>query len=354
MFAPKPLAMSGAKDWTIDIETKGLPELKKLYRLYDRSDLVMAKCYPQFGHNYNQVARELMYNWFNRHLGLGHSEPVVENPFEPVPPKELSVYDTEHPRPSDAVDAGQLRQYMTQASDKQLAALRPRDEAKLKEFRRVVGAALKVMVDDHPSVLPIESEPAGSLDIQTSLTTTTTGVTDAQKKTTTTTTTRTTKIERLLLSPPGSREQVPVLLVSSAKRPETLVIWVHSRGKRSLFQGEGLSPEAQRIVDSEAAILAPDVFMTGEFNSASTPQVNSTYAGYTFGYNRPLLAQRVHDILTVVQYGKQRGFRRIHLVGIEKAGPWVVLARALCGTNIERAPRRTWTSSRFERIRHPR
>src|SRR5262249_38767403 len=28
LFAPKPLAMSGANDWTKEIETKGLPELK--------------------------------------------------------------------------------------------------------------------------------------------------------------------------------------------------------------------------------------------------------------------------------------------------------------------------------------
>src|SRR5207247_8461185 len=34
LFAPKPLGMSGAKDWTIDIATKGLPEWNALYRLY--------------------------------------------------------------------------------------------------------------------------------------------------------------------------------------------------------------------------------------------------------------------------------------------------------------------------------
>src|SRR5207248_2131911 len=45
LFAPKPLAMSGANDWTIDIETKGLPELKALYRFYDREDFVLAKCF---------------------------------------------------------------------------------------------------------------------------------------------------------------------------------------------------------------------------------------------------------------------------------------------------------------------
>ena len=82
----------------------------------------MAKCFPQFGHNYNQVSREVMYNWFNKHLDLGLKEPVVEKAFEPVPPAKLSVYDDEHPQPKDAVNAERLRQYMTEASDKQINA----------------------------------------------------------------------------------------------------------------------------------------------------------------------------------------------------------------------------------------
>ncbi len=105
LFAPKPLAMSGANDWTIDIERKGLPELKELYKLYGAEDRVLARCFPQFQHNYNQVSREVMYNWFNKHLQLNQTEPVVEKPFKPVPPKELSVYDAEHPRPADSVGA---------------------------------------------------------------------------------------------------------------------------------------------------------------------------------------------------------------------------------------------------------
>src|SRR5207245_1490345 len=130
-----------------------------------------------------------------------------------VPPKDLSVFDVEHPLPSDAVDAERLRQYMTEASNKQLP--RPTNANRLKEFRRLIGTALRVMVDEHPPVLPIESELAGSFDIQTTVTTTTTSVTDAQKKTTTTATTRNTKIERLVLTPPGTNERVPAVLVSS-------------------------------------------------------------------------------------------------------------------------------------------
>ena len=36
-------------------------------------------------------------------LKLGLSEPVVEKPFVPVPPRELSVFDEQHPLPKDAV-----------------------------------------------------------------------------------------------------------------------------------------------------------------------------------------------------------------------------------------------------------
>src|SRR5439155_8436864 len=50
LFAPKPLGMTGANDWTLHIEQKGLPELKELYKLYGVEDRVMAKCFPQFDH----------------------------------------------------------------------------------------------------------------------------------------------------------------------------------------------------------------------------------------------------------------------------------------------------------------
>ena len=66
------------------------------------------------------------------------------------------------------------------------------------------------------------------------------------------------------------------------------------------------------------------------------PGVDRRYAGFTFGYNRPLLANRVHDILTAVAYEKAPEKTTIHLVGFEAAGPWVILARALCGEMVAR------------------
>ena len=70
LFRTKPMAMSGADDWTINIETKGLPELKQVYSLYGESDNVYAKCFPQFKHNYNRVSRQMMDDWFNARTSI--------------------------------------------------------------------------------------------------------------------------------------------------------------------------------------------------------------------------------------------------------------------------------------------
>src|SRR5262245_39683108 len=148
LFAPKPLGMSGANDWTKDIETKGLPELQSLYKVLGADDKVMAKCYPQFDHNYNQVSRELMYGWMNKHLRLGLTEPIKEKPFVPVPPRELSVYDDEHPTPKDFLPVDRLRAAMSETSDKQMAAIFPKDAASLADFRKVVGPALRALVGE--------------------------------------------------------------------------------------------------------------------------------------------------------------------------------------------------------------
>ena len=104
LFAPKPLAMSAANDWTKEIVTKGFPELKQLYKLLGAEDNVAAKAWLEYGHNYNRHAREFMYAWFDKHL-LGKEEAVAEKPYKPTPPKELSVYDAEHPRPKDELAA---------------------------------------------------------------------------------------------------------------------------------------------------------------------------------------------------------------------------------------------------------
>jgi dienelactone hydrolase len=324
LFAPKPLAMSGANDWTKEIETRGLPELKKLYALLGAEDKVAAKCWPEFGHNYNQVSREFMYSWFSKHV-LGEEAVIKEQPFKPVPPKELSVYDAEHPRPADELDAKRLRQVMTEASDRQLKALEPKDAKALAEYRRVVGTALRAMTGERgmPGADGIEMRQKEIKEIKLP-----NGVV----------------VHQAVISRTGANEAVPVVGIHDPKTFDgTMVLWVHPAGKASLFENGDLAPAAKALVAKGAGIMAPDVFQTGEvhlkdwaFRDAPYP-VNTGYAGYTFGYNRPVFAQRVRDILSAARLAKSHpSCKKLHLVGWGQAGVWVAAARALCGDEVAR------------------
>ena len=99
LFAPKPQGLTAADDWTREMETKGFPELKKLYELVGAGNNVMLKPLVHFPHNYNYVSRATMYDWFNTHLNLGHKTPIVEQDYKRLSKEDLTVWDDQHPRP---------------------------------------------------------------------------------------------------------------------------------------------------------------------------------------------------------------------------------------------------------------
>jgi hypothetical protein len=312
LIAPRPLGMAAADDWTKDIETKGLPELKALYKLYGKEDDVMAKAYLQFPHNYNQVSRELMYNFFNKHLKLGHKEPIVERPFKPVSPKELSVWDNSHPMPSDAADAGQVRAFFKDAVKKQLqtAAAAPGDDA----LRKIVMPALRAMIADS---LP---GPKGVVDVIPNK--------------------RTDNpdwiVRDYVLSRKGQGEAVRAQGVCGKNFAGPVLVWVHPDGVDSLWKDGQVHPAARKWLEADGGILAVDCFRTGATANNKRPGVNS-FAGYTFGYNRPLLAERVHDILTALAVAKHHSSTTsISLIGFNEAGPWALLAAGLCDGQIRK------------------
>jgi hypothetical protein len=324
LTAPRPLGMTGADDWTIDIEKKGLPELKKLYDLLGVPDLVDAKCYPQFSHNYNQVSRERMYAWVNRHLKLGLPEPVEEKPFVPIPPKDLSVFDAGHQLPPSATGVEGLRKSMAEVSDRQMAALVPTDGRGLGDLQRVVGRALRAIL---ASDLPRPGEVAA------------TAISTGKGKGYT--------LEKLTLARKGSGEEVPALLLVPDGWSGKVVVAVSDRGKDSIL---GAGPDgapaalAEAAVAARAAVLAPDVFLTGELVPAGKeprppvdPKRHKDYAGYTFGYNRTVLANRAHDVLTAIGHARSLpGAHTVHLAGLGDAGLWAILARGLAGSAVGR------------------
>ncbi|MBI3823016.1 MAG: acetylxylan esterase [Planctomycetes bacterium] len=331
LIAPRPVGMTGANDWTKEIETKGLPELKTIYKMYGVEDNVMAK-YLSFPHNYNQPSREVMYNFFNKHLKFGVEGVITEKPFTPVPPKELSVYDKDHPLPKDALNAAAFKKLLTAAQEKQLQSLLPKDKASLAKFQKIEHAALRAMMTDQlPSASDVEIVSKGERTEKDGLV-----------------------AVELVLSRKGQGERVRTQVVHGKDFDGRGVIWVHPDGIRSVWRDGKLVPAAQAIVDKGAGILAIEVFRAGgdPKDRPAAPKIASlAYAGYFYGYNRALVAERVHDILTAVAFVKgHEKTKSVHLVGFENAGPWVVLARGLCGDAVARTAADV-NGFRFEQVK---
>jgi dienelactone hydrolase len=314
LFAPRPMAMSGADDWTLEIERKGLPEMKAVWKLYNAEENVDAKCWPMFEHNYNQPAREMMYAWFNKHLSLGIKETIQEKPFVPVPPKELTVYTEKHPLPADSKNVSKLREWLTLDSEKKILPLLDDVQKNQTEYRRVIGTALRVMLGGGlPESREVESRTQGTPKIE--------GV----------------NVRGLILGRRGQSEQIPALYIRGENFSGDIVIWIDPQGKSSVQEKGKLVSAAKALIDKGHAILAIDVLGTGELTFEKPPAVNAKFAGYTFGYNRPLVSQRVQDILSAVAFAKGQGkVKRVSLLGRGKAGPWGLLARAVGGEGIDR------------------
>ncbi len=315
LFAPKPMAFSAANDWTKEFLTKGFPELQRLYALYKAPDKVAARAWLEYGHQYNVHARQFMYRWFLQHL-QGRDEEVVEPAFEPVEPKQLSVFDAALPRPNDEKDAAALRTYLTEQSQRQLEQYLPRDAASLKQFRHVFGTAWRVMLHTE---LPAAAEVRQELP----------AVTHAGAV-----------FRRLVIGRSGEKDAVPCVLVhaaTSSGTPDACVVWLHPQGKSSLLHERRPTEVVQRLLAAGVAVLAPDLLGTGENARLQPYVVNKEYAGYTYGYNRTLAAEQVHDALTAIAFAQNRlRARTVDLVGWDGSGWVAVLARVLAGDAVRR------------------
>jgi dienelactone hydrolase len=144
LFAPKPLGMTAADDWTRTMPADGFPQLQAHYALFGAKDRVVLFPFLQFGHNYNHVSRAAMYGFLSRHLGLGFDEPVLESDFVPLTREEATVWTGAHPAPASGEAHERAVTTWWQAdTDAQLAT--PRDAADLDRWRAVVGGAMKTI-----------------------------------------------------------------------------------------------------------------------------------------------------------------------------------------------------------------
>lgn len=320
LMAPRPMGMVGADDWTIDIETSGLPELKQVYSMYGVADQVAAKTYKQFPHNYNQWSRELMYAWFKTYLNLPESAPIKQTDFTLLTKEELTIFDDEHPVPSDALKAESLRAKMTEEAAAAWNALLPRSPGDLAKYAKSIGPFQNVAFG---SSLPADDDIVAGEPTTSDL--------------------GEFKVFKVHVGRRSEGTQLPVVALYHPDRFNgQIAIWLDGRGKSALFQADGQPiPAVQKLLRSGIAVSTADLFLTGEFlidgEEASYP-VEEQFPGYTYCYNRPLLSHRVRDVLTLVRASKMHpDVRTIHLVGTGDAGLTVLLARSVLGHEVDRS-----------------
>jgi dienelactone hydrolase len=310
-FAPRPfIHPTTMGDWTKEYLEKGLPETKAVYKLFGAEQNVQAMR-QNAGHNYNLHSREAVYNFFNKHLKLGAAEPVKEQEFKPIPPKELSVFTAEYPRPSNSIDTPGLRKYLTESAAKQMQALRPTDAASLAKFGQVIQPALRHMLSTSlPSASQIKVEKVVAPFAHV--------------------------VEKLVVSRTVGAEKLPVLVFHSPKPNRAITILIHPNGKSALHEPDGGPGSlATSLLVKGHTVMAPDIFLTGEL--AGVNPIAASKVEFFAGYNRTVLANRIHDILTVIATAKATSQdAQVNVVGIGKAGPWVMVARALAGDGVFR------------------
>lgn len=322
LFAPKPLCVLSANDWTVEMPTKGFPQLRQHYAMMGAEANVRHVPLLHFGHNYNYVSRANMYAWMNKYLSLGHDEPIVEDAYHRLTRDELTVWDDQHPKPVMTSQAEKdILSWWTRDSAEQIATARSNRDS----HRRIVGGALETLIHRR-------ADRIGELDL--------TAITKRKHD-------EYIEITGLIRNPTtNGDEYIPtVSLMPDGWHNDKAVIWLHPNGKRQLYTNDGeLVSAAKTLLSKGVAILGADLFMQGEFLDTDQPLTTTRRvanpreaAAYSFGYNDTLFVRRVHDVLTVVAFAANHDRKpaTLTLVGLDSTGPIAAAARTACGNLVD-------------------
>lgn len=233
LAAPRPQRVLAADDCTRDFETRGLPEMQRVYALLDAAEKIDGTFLRQ-PHNYNLHSRERMYAFMNRVLKLDHEGDDWERPFEPLKPSELGVFDAEHPRPLDESDASAISRWWTDDAQAQLARCRDVPD----DYRALLGAALSAMVVDQLPTSADEIETMG----ETPLPELSAGMT-----------------WQGVLSRRVAGERVPIRLELPKNWTGQVVLFSHEHATRLLRARDGA---LARLLSAGMGLLAEDLFAT--------------------------------------------------------------------------------------------
>jgi dienelactone hydrolase len=310
LFAPKPMGMTAADDWTKEMPTKGFPDLAAHWAMMGAPKNVQLFPHTEFPHNYNRVSRLAMYGWFNEHLGLGGAK-IDEPEIVPLTKDEMTVWDDKHPAPEGGLAfEKKLLRWWHEDAQKQLGAspekiARPAIEA---IFQRTLAGEKATM--DHST---LKKDKRGDWLLMSGI-----------------------------IENSARKEALPALFVHPQKWSGRTVIWLSEKGKAALLGDDGQpTAEVQQLVTSGASVMGVDLFMQGEFAFGQQGEIGNRKvknpresAAFTYGYNHSLFAQRVHDVLSVLAFTRdhpEHHSQHVALIALDGTAPIAAAARVLSG-----------------------
>ncbi len=143
-------------------------------------------------------------------------------------------------------------------------------------------------------------------------------------------------------------EELPVVFLHPHQWNGRVVIWAHELGKDGLFGDDGKPrAEVRRLLAAGTSVVAPDLIFQGEFLADGKPLAEARrvdnpreFAGYTWGYNQTVSAQRAADLLTVLAFVRNHQPQRpekVYLLATAGAAPWAAAALAQAPGGFDRA-----------------
>ncbi|QDS94587.1 Acetyl xylan esterase (AXE1) [Roseimaritima multifibrata] len=323
LAAPMPQGMNTANDWTKEMATKGFPDLQQLYATYGKPDNVFLERGEHFPHNYNAVTRSAFYTFLNKHFKLGAKAPVIETDFDPLPAEQLTVWNAKHPAPkaADPDFERKLLNGITEDAQQQLTAAAATPEG----LRDVIRPALEVLIG---------RTYANAGDVKWVLT-------EQQERDD-----HVKQFGTLVNNTYG--ERVNVVWITPKQWNGRVVIWLDEAGSGAVCREDGtLNGAVQKLVQAGVAVLGADLFQQGDQVVKQTRVVANPreFAGYTFGYNHALFAQRTHDVLSIVRFLRHTEsgpcpsseLKSVAVAGWHQTGPIVAAAGGLAGDAIDRS-----------------
>ena len=279
--------MSAADDWTKEMATKGFPQLKEHWTLPRRAgQRRRSSRVSNSSHNYNLPSRDAMYAWFNKHLGLGlPPEKLVERDFRRLTRDEMSVWDAAHAPAPSGENAGaafekKLTRWLADAATEQVKA---KPDLVRTAWRHIIGRTFTTAGDD--------------LDFDT----------DAAQKT-----------------EHGDHTEFRGPIVNESFREEVQAVMYYPNNWNGsvlvlLSAEDSLDQTAKDALKNGTGVVHSKLFRPGEKNRPVAGKREAPC--YTYGYNRPLLAQRVHDVLTILKFALTRENHPVKSIAVHADGP---------------------------------